>query len=147
MYEVLCVTKAMFSLYFILLLSFFGHPLCGRRCCHCHFNLASPSGEWVRVPKVTSKCSSVSISTVIAPQSQHLSGQWCSSNMRKRAVLSCGTVEFHFLTWACLAARICKQGKERLRKVSEVKWPQWTQHEARGWCLCLQNRSQWLTIP
>ncbi|KAI9524079.1 hypothetical protein NQZ68_021041 [Dissostichus eleginoides] len=47
--------------------------------------------------------------------------------MRKRARLSCGTVEFHFLKsyeMVLLAACIRKQAEAELRKVSEVKWLQ-----------------------
>lgn len=88
-----------------------------------------------------------SISTVIAPQSQ--------PNRDSAAALtsgsgpgSCWTVEFHFSKshdTVLLAACICKQGKAELRKVSEVT--KGTPHKAGGSCVCLQNRSQWLTIP
>lgn len=77
--------------------------MCGRHLCYCH-NLASPSGEWVRVPKVTSNCSSVSISTVISPQSQPFQDSAAASTCGRGPGLVVGLFEFHFLghvTWSC----------------------------------------------
>lgn len=85
MYNVLCITKAIFCF------SFFGH-LGGWQCCHFHL---PTRGEWFDVSLIT--CSSVLISTVTAPQSLPLQDSACSSNMRKGALLKCGTTEFRFL--------------------------------------------------
>lgn len=138
MYNVLCITKATFCF------SFFGHL--GRRQC-CHFHLPTRS-EWFDVSLIT--CSSVLISTVTAPQSLPLQDSACSSNMRKGALLKCGTTEFCFLKktplcLALLAVCFCAQGETELRNVSEEA--QAPQCETGGWCLCLQIKSQWLTTP
>lgn len=87
--------------------------------------LARPSGEWVRVPWVTSNCSSVPISTVIAPQSQPIQDSAAALTCGRGPGLYVGLLSFTFKShdMVLLAACIRKQGKAELRKVSEQKWP------------------------
>lgn len=124
---------------------FFFTSMCGWHCCHCHFNLASLSGEWDWGPLghfLTFICSN---------QHCYLSSlsayprQCCSFNMRKRASLRarCRTVLFYYFchkTWSGGLDAFVSKGRQVwgrfLKKVA-----QGTQQEAGGWCLFTKSVS------
>lgn len=104
MYDVLCITKAMFCFSFfwtfvqMVLLPF---PLASSR-----WMIFFEVGLAIICSNQYRYCSSVSAS----------SGQCCSSNMRKGAWLKCGATEFHFLknhiTWSCWLYAFLHQARQ-----------------------------------
>lgn len=138
----LCVTKAMFSLYF-----FPPHPflfLVGMVVIASSTLLAQVVNEfWASW--VTSNCSSVPISTVIAPQSLPVQDS--------AAVSTCGrgpdldlrlsfTLYFKAYVLVLLAVRICKQGKAELQEVF-VKWPRGLETRQEAGVFVFTKRSGW----
>lgn len=137
MYEMLCVTKAMFSLYF------FPSFLVGMVVIASSTLLALVVNE-LRVPWVTSNCSSLPISTVIAPQSLPIQDS--------AAALTCGrgpdldlrlsfTLYLRHMSWSCWLHAFVSKVMAELQEVSEVKWPKGLNMRQEAGVFVFTNRS------